>query len=105
MSRNFARFVGQFGIQNPIILDSFKFSVPLAIGHTQLCCTALHTAVEVDLVQASFHCRHSAYTEDGFNLNSGLTKKILTPKIPLHCIVLQYTLLYTALHTAANQTV
>ena len=29
MSRNFAHFVGQFGIENPIILDSFKFSVPL----------------------------------------------------------------------------
>ena len=29
MSQNFARFVGQFEIQNPIILDSFKFSVPL----------------------------------------------------------------------------
>ena len=29
MSQNFARFVGQFGIKNPIILGSFKFSVPL----------------------------------------------------------------------------
>ena len=30
MSQNFAHFVGQFGIQNTIILDSLKFSVPLA---------------------------------------------------------------------------
>ena len=29
MWRNFARFVGQFEIQNPVILDSLKFSVPL----------------------------------------------------------------------------
>ena len=29
MLQNFARCVGQFEIQNPIILDSFKFSVPL----------------------------------------------------------------------------
>ena len=29
MSQNFARFVGQFEILNPIILDGFKFSVPL----------------------------------------------------------------------------
>ena len=32
MSSNFARFVGQFWIQNPIILDGFKFSVPLISG-------------------------------------------------------------------------
>ena len=32
MSRNFAHFVGQFEIQNPIILDSLKFSVPLSPG-------------------------------------------------------------------------
>ena len=31
MSRNFARFVGQFEIQNPIILDRLKFSVPLVV--------------------------------------------------------------------------
>ena len=30
MSRNFARFVRQFRIQTPIILDSFKLSVPMA---------------------------------------------------------------------------
>ena len=29
MSQSFRHFVGQFGIQNPIILDSFKLSVPL----------------------------------------------------------------------------
>ena len=32
MSRNFARFVGQFEIQNPIILDGLTFSVPLVTG-------------------------------------------------------------------------
>ena len=30
MSLNFVYFVVQFGIQNPIILDMFKFFVPLA---------------------------------------------------------------------------
>ena len=29
MSKNFAHFVGQFGIQNLIISDSLKFSAPL----------------------------------------------------------------------------
>ena len=29
VSQNVEHFVGQFGIQNPIILDSFKFAVPL----------------------------------------------------------------------------
>ena len=31
MSRNFAHFGGQFGIQNPIISDSLKLSVPLGL--------------------------------------------------------------------------
>ena len=31
MSQNFARFAGQFEIQNHIILDSFKFSVHLIV--------------------------------------------------------------------------
>ena len=34
MSKNFALFVGQFGIQNPIISDSFKFSAPLTVTVT-----------------------------------------------------------------------
>ena len=41
MLQNFAHFVGQFGIQNLIISDSFKFSAPLLgsfytgiLGHT-----------------------------------------------------------------------
>ena len=32
MLQNFAHFVGQFWIQNHVILDSFKFSVPLDGG-------------------------------------------------------------------------
>ena len=32
MSQNFACFFGQFWIQNPIIVDSFKFSVPLSLA-------------------------------------------------------------------------
>ena len=32
MSQNFAHFVGKFGIHNPIILDSFKFAVPLLLS-------------------------------------------------------------------------
>ena len=32
MLYNFSRFVGPFGIQNLIILDSFKFTVPLLAG-------------------------------------------------------------------------
>ena len=33
MLQNFANFVGQFKIQNPIILDSFRFSVPLLFAN------------------------------------------------------------------------
>ena len=36
MSKNFARLVGQFGIQNPILLDSFKCSVPLSTSITSI---------------------------------------------------------------------
>ena len=32
MSQNFACFFGQLWIQNPIIVDSFKFSVPLSVA-------------------------------------------------------------------------
>ena len=33
MSQNFARLAGQFEIQNHIILDSLKVSVPLVLPH------------------------------------------------------------------------
>ena len=36
MSQNFAHFVGQLGIQNLIISDSFKFSAPLVLGIWEL---------------------------------------------------------------------
>ena len=45
MSQNFAHFVREFGIQNPIILDSLKFSI------------SLHAAAVCRLLPWYFHCR------------------------------------------------
>ena len=47
MLQNFTHFVGQFGIWNPIILDSVKCWVPLALAWVnQYCCVQTRTWIK-----------------------------------------------------------
>ena len=58
MSQNFAHFVRQFGIQNPVILDSFKFSVhllPTYLGDSSDSSDSCDSCDSIDSIDNSDH--------------------------------------------------